>query len=84
MRSRFPPGTATMVQAVGPNARILIVNDVYGGTFRYLKRVASEMQALEVSFLDFDDFDDDALLAAFQPNTNVRVLRVFLSRVTDH
>jgi len=64
-------GTATMVQAVGPNAHILSVNDVYGGTFRYLKRVASEMQALEVSFLDFDDADDDALLAAFQPNTKL-------------
>lgn len=61
-------GTATMVQAVGPNTHILSVNDVYGGTFRYLKRVASEMQALEVSFLDFDD---DAILAAFQPNITV-------------
>jgi O-acetylhomoserine/O-acetylserine sulfhydrylase-like pyridoxal-dependent enzyme len=36
--------TATLVQAAGPNAHILSVNDVYGGTFRYLKRVASEIQ----------------------------------------
>ncbi|KAF8137167.1 Cys/Met metabolism PLP-dependent enzyme-domain-containing protein [Boletus edulis] len=63
--------TATIVQAVGPNAHVLSVNDVYGGTFRYFKRVASETQGLESTFLDFENTDDDAILAAFQPNTKL-------------
>jgi len=60
------------VQAVGPNAHILSVNDVYGGTFRYLKQVASETQGVEATFLDLENTDDDGVLAAFQPNTKVR------------
>lgn len=64
--------TATLVQSVGPNAHVVSVNDVYGGTFRYLKRVASETQGLEVSFVDLESGDDDAILAAFQSNTKVR------------
>ncbi|KAH0835053.1 Cys/Met metabolism PLP-dependent enzyme-domain-containing protein [Lanmaoa asiatica] len=63
--------TATLVQALGPNAHVLSVNDVYGGTFRYLKRVASETQALEVSFVDLEGADDDAILASFRPNTKL-------------
>ncbi|KAG9311490.1 Cys/Met metabolism PLP-dependent enzyme-domain-containing protein [Chiua virens] len=63
--------TATLVQAVGPHAHILSVNDVYGGTFRYLKRVASETQALETTFVDLDGADDEAIFAAFQPNTKL-------------
>lgn len=72
--------TATLVQALGANAHVLSVNDVYGGTFRYLKRVASETQALEVSFVDLESADDDAILAAFQPNTKVRHSLTFLSK----
>lgn len=64
--------TATLVQAVGPNAHILSVNDVYGGTARYLKRVASEIQTLETSFVDLEGANDDTILAACQPNTKVR------------
>lgn len=63
--------TATIIQSVGPNAHILSVNDVYGGTFRYLKRVASDIQAIETSFVDLEGADD-TILAAFQPNTKVR------------
>ena len=69
--------TATIVQAMGPNAHVLSVNDVYGGTFRYLKRVASETQALEVSFVDLENTDDDAILEAFQSNTKVRYFSAF-------
>jgi cystathionine gamma-lyase len=74
--------TATLVQAAGPNAHILSVNDVYGGTFRYLKRVASEIQGVETTFLDLETADDAAVLAAFRPNTKVRYLLAF--RFTGH
>jgi cystathionine gamma-lyase len=63
--------TATLVQSIGPNAHVLSVNDVYGGTFRYLKRVASEIQGIEASFLDLETADDDVILAAFRPNTKL-------------
>jgi cystathionine gamma-lyase len=34
--------TATVLQSLGHNAHIISANDVYGGTFRYMTRVAKE------------------------------------------
>jgi cystathionine gamma-lyase len=48
------------------------VNDVYGGTFRYMSRVASENQGLETTFLDLENADDETIENAIQPNTKVR------------
>lgn len=62
--------TATIVQAIGPNAHVLSVNDVYGGTFRYFKRVASETQGLQSTFMDLSA-DDDTILASFRDNTKL-------------
>lgn len=64
--------TATVLQSLGPNAHIVSVNDVYGGTFRYMRRVASENQGLETTFVDLEGADDDTIRAAFRPNTKVR------------
>ncbi|EIW77416.1 hypothetical protein CONPUDRAFT_139306 [Coniophora puteana RWD-64-598 SS2] len=63
--------TATVLQSLGPNAHVLSVNDVYGGTFRYLKRVASETQGLETTFLDLEKASDDEILAEIRPNTKL-------------
>lgn len=63
--------TATIVQSIGPNAHVVSVNDVYGGTFRYFKRVASETQGLESTFVDFENADDDTILASFKDNTKL-------------
>lgn len=63
--------TATIVQAIGPNAHIVSVNDVYGGTYRYFRRVAAETQGLESTFVDLEQADDDSILSAFQENTKV-------------
>ncbi|KAH7906302.1 hypothetical protein BJ138DRAFT_1222882 [Hygrophoropsis aurantiaca] len=52
--------TATVLQSLGPNAHVVSVNDIYGGTFRYLVRVASETQGLETSYLDLEKVDDEA------------------------
>ena len=38
--------TATVLQSLGPNAHIISVNDVYGGTFRYMTKVAKLNQGL--------------------------------------
>ncbi|KAI0325791.1 hypothetical protein GY45DRAFT_198805 [Cubamyces sp. BRFM 1775] len=63
--------TATMLQSLGPDAHIISVNDVYGGTFRYMTRVASENQGLETTFVDLENADDDTIRAAFRPNTKL-------------
>ncbi|KAF8810390.1 hypothetical protein BYT27DRAFT_7186614 [Phlegmacium glaucopus] len=63
--------TATVLQSLGPNAHIISVNDVYGGTFRYIRRVAAENQGLEATFLDLENAGDDEILAAFRENTEL-------------
>jgi cystathionine gamma-lyase len=64
--------TATVLQSLGPNSHIVSVNDVYGGTFRYMSRVAAENQGLETTFLDLETADDDAILASIRSNTKVK------------
>jgi len=66
--------TATIINALGPDSHVLSVNDVYGGTYRYLTRVAAENQGLQVTFFDLEKKDDDAILAALQNNTKVSEL----------
>lgn len=63
--------TATIIQSLGPDAHIVSVNDVYGGTFRYMARVAAENQGLQTTFVDLENADDETILAAFRPNTKV-------------
>ena len=60
-----------MIQSLGPDAHILSVNDVYGGTFRYMRQVATENQGLSTTFIDLEHADDDTIIAAFRPNTKV-------------
>jgi len=70
---------ATVVQSLQffkketPHAPIhlLAVNDVYGGTYRYLKRVGNEVQGLEVTFIDMETADEDAIAAAIRPDTKL-------------
>ncbi|KAI0795635.1 pyridoxal phosphate-dependent transferase [Abortiporus biennis] len=63
--------TATVLQSLGPNAHIVSVNDVYGGTFRYMTKVAKINQGLDTTFVDLENADDQTILAAFQPNTKL-------------
>ncbi|KZT51200.1 hypothetical protein CALCODRAFT_512848 [Calocera cornea HHB12733] len=63
--------TATVVQSLGPGAHVLAVNDVYGGTFRYLTRVAGETQGLEVTFVDMQSSTDEEILSKIRPNTKL-------------
>ena len=63
--------TATVINALGPNAHVLSVNDVYGGTYRFIKRVAGENQGVTSSYVNLQDEDDNAILSAFRPNTKL-------------
>jgi cystathionine gamma-lyase len=67
--------TATVLQSLGPNAHIISVNDVYGGTFRYMSRVASENQGLETTFIDLESLSEDGeeLVSQIRGNTKVSV-----------
>ena len=68
--------TATIINALGPDSHILSVNDVYGGTYRYITRVAADNQGVQATFVDLEKEDDETILAAFRPNTKVCELDV--------
>ncbi|KAF4616442.1 hypothetical protein D9613_008227 [Agrocybe pediades] len=77
--------TATVLQTLGGRdaqgrpAHVISVNDVYGGTFRYMTRVAAENQGVEVEFLDLEDLGDgqsgksreEKLRSAIKENTKL-------------
>lgn len=63
--------TATVVSAIGAGAHILSVNDVYGGTYRYIRHVAGENQGVTSSYVNLQNEDDNAILSAFRPNTKL-------------
>ncbi|KAF5324200.1 hypothetical protein D9619_011156 [Psilocybe cf. subviscida] len=63
--------TSAVLSALGPNAHIVSVNDVYGGTFRYISRVASTLQGLQSTFLDLENASDDEILGALRENTKL-------------
>ncbi|KAG8703267.1 hypothetical protein FRC09_004266 [Ceratobasidium sp. 395] len=62
---------ATALQALGPNAHVVSVNDVYGGTFRYMARVAKENQGLETTFVDLENASDEEITLSFRDNTKL-------------
>lgn len=63
--------TASVFQALGTGAHVLSINDVYGGTFRYMSKVASQLQGLEATFIDFEKASDQDVLSAIRENTKV-------------
>ena len=62
--------TATVIQSLGAGAHVLSVNDVYGGTYRYLTNVATA-QGVEVTFLDMEVASDQEIVDAIRPNTKL-------------
>jgi len=63
--------TATVIQSLGHNAHIVSVNDVYGGTFRYMTRVAKENQGVETTFVDLENADEEQVNHALRDNTKL-------------
>ncbi|KAI0337607.1 hypothetical protein BDW22DRAFT_1415836 [Trametopsis cervina] len=63
--------TATVVSSLGPGAHVVSINDVYGGTYRYLTKVAKLNQGVETTFVDFESADDETILASFRENTKL-------------
>ncbi|KAF9255512.1 hypothetical protein L218DRAFT_334459 [Marasmius fiardii PR-910] len=68
--------TANVIQSLGPSAHVISVNDVYGGTYRYIARVAAMTQGVEATFLDLENIapgseGEHNLIQAFRPNTKL-------------
>jgi cystathionine gamma-lyase len=61
--------TGLFVAALGANAHVVSVNDVYGGTARYLRNVASVTQNLSTTFVDLERATDEEILNSFKENT---------------
>jgi cystathionine gamma-lyase len=62
-------------------AHIISVNDVYGGTFRYMSRVASTTQSVSRSFLDLEDLSEGspgyhAFVQTLRSNPNTKLVWV--------
>jgi cystathionine gamma-lyase len=68
---------------LGNNAHIISVNDVYGGTFRYMTRVAKENQDLQTTFLDLEKADEEEINGAIRSNTKVNLLLGFSSTLLN-
>ncbi|KAL7409625.1 Cys/Met metabolism PLP-dependent enzyme-domain-containing protein [Mrakia frigida] len=63
--------TAAAVMSLGVNAHILSVNDVYGGTARYLTRVGQATQGLKTTFIDLETSSDEDIYNSIQENTKL-------------
>lgn len=64
--------TATVLQSLSRNAHVLSVNDVYGGTFRYMTKVSG----LDTTFADLEKMNEDEIMNAIRPNTEVSAVPV--------
>lgn len=61
--------TVSIMQLLNQGDHVLCIDDVYGGTQRYLRRILSERQGIEVSMIDFNDPKE--VRGAIKPNTRV-------------
>jgi cystathionine gamma-lyase len=59
--------TLTIMNLLTVGDHVLCIDDVYGGTQRYLRRILGERQGVEVSFVDF--VKEGEVEAAIRPNT---------------
>ncbi|KAJ1735291.1 cystathionine gamma-lyase cys3 [Coemansia biformis] len=60
--------TATILNTLAPGSHVISVNDVYGGTHRYLNKVASSV-GVETTFVDLASIDN--LRDAVRDNTRI-------------
>ncbi|KIJ95372.1 hypothetical protein K443DRAFT_11418 [Laccaria amethystina LaAM-08-1] len=60
-----------VLQSLEPNSHM---NDVYGGTFRYMTKVANENQGLETAFVDLEHADGDIVRDAIRENTKRQLI----------
>jgi len=61
--------TSTILELLDSGSHVIVMDDVYGGTYRLFERVRRRSAGLDFSFIDLNDAD--ALAAAIKPNTKM-------------
>jgi len=61
--------TSTILELLDSGSHVVVMDDVYGGTYRLFERVRRRSAGLDFSFIDLNDAD--ALAAAIKPNTKM-------------
>ena len=61
--------TATILELLKPGDHIIVMDDVYGGTYRLFANVRDRSAGLQFSFVDFTDLT--TIEAAIKPNTKM-------------
>jgi cystathionine gamma-lyase len=61
--------TVTIAQMLSHGDHIICVDDVYGGTQRYLRKIVSEKHGIDLTLIDFAD--EKTFKAAFKPKTKI-------------
>ena len=61
--------TSTILELLDSGSHVVVMDDVYGGTYRLFERVRRRSAGLDFSFIDLNDHD--ALEAAIKPNTKM-------------
>jgi len=59
----------SILQLLNHGEHVLCIDDVYGGTQRYLRRILSERKGIELSMIDFKDPNE--VRDAIKPNTRI-------------
>jgi len=59
----------SIMQLLNHGDHLLCIDDVYGGTQRYLRKILSERQGVELTLLDFKDPNE--VRGAIKPNTKI-------------
>ena len=75
--------TSTILQGLGPNAHIVCVSDVYGGTFRYMTRVGFPNQGLQTTFVDLENATEDEIYESIREDTKVSRMNLHDSMEVD-
>ncbi|KAG8901731.1 hypothetical protein FRB99_005121 [Tulasnella sp. 403] len=63
--------TSTIIQSLGPQAHVVSVSDVYGGTFRYMTRVATANQGVTTTFVDLEHASEDEIADSIRDDTKL-------------
>jgi cystathionine gamma-lyase len=61
--------TSTILELLDSGSHVVVMDDVYGGTYRLFERVRKRSAGLDFSFIDLNDHD--ALAAAIKPTTKM-------------
>ena len=61
--------TSTILELLDTGSHVVVMDDVYGGTYRLFERVRRRSAGLDFSFVDLND--QAALAAAIKPNTRM-------------